>query len=465
MNLQNDKIISLLKTLGEDIYLVGGTIRDFYINSEKVSYDKDIIVTSCSAYDFAKKLDSFADGTLITLDEENKIYRFIFEDKINYVDITSPVGDSLEEDLSRRDFTINAIAINLSNNEIIDLFRGLEDIKNKKIRHIQEKNFTDDSLRLLRAFRFQALTGFDIDEETFNLIKKYSNLITKPAKERINYEILKMFGGNYTAKALINADKSGLIDILFPIMQDVKKVPKNAHHHLDLFNHSIETVKQVQLLYEKSSDEIKAHLNKIDFGGNTRLAHLKLSAFLHDIGKFSTWTIDDTGRHRFIMHDEVGEKLAKEFLKENKYSKKQIEYISEMIKKHIYPTSVAMGAKNDDGINYKSYMKYIRKMQDNSIDAIILAKADRLSARGPEITEDIVNYNLECLDGLLDYYLSIKDTLTPLPKLLSGNEIMKILNIKPSKKLGEIISKIEEAQISGDVTTKQDALNFISNLK
>lgn len=465
MNLQNDKIISLLKTLGEDIYLVGGTIRDFYINPEKISCDKDIIVTSCPAYDFAKKLDSVADGTLITLDEENKIYRFIFEDKINYVDITSPVGNSLEEDLSRRDFTINAIAMNLSDKKIIDLFGGIEDIKNKKIRHIEEKNFTDDSLRLLRAFRFQALTGFDIDEKTFSMIKKYSNLITNPAKERINYEILKMFGGKYTDKALINADKAALIDIIFPMMLDVKKVPQNSHHHLDLFNHSLETVKQVQILYENSNDEIREHLEKIDFGGNTRLAHLKLAAFLHDIGKFSTWTIDDTGRHRFIMHDEVGERLAKEFLKENKYSKRQIEYISEMVRKHIYPTSVAMGANTEHGINYKSYMKYIRKMEDNSIDAIILAKADRLSARGPEITEDIVKNNLECLDSLLNYYLSIKDTLTPLPKLLTGDEIMGILNIKPSKQLGEIISKIEEAQISGDITTKQEALDFISNFK
>jgi len=465
MNLQNDEIINNLKSLGEKIYLVGGTIRDFYINPEKISLDKDIIVTSCPAIDFAKKLEQAFKGTLITLDEENKIYRFIFEDKINYVDITSPVGDSLNEDLSRRDFTINAIALDLSNNEIIDLFNGIEDIKNRKIRHISEKNFTDDSLRLLRAFRFKALTGFDIDNETTELIKKHSKLISKPAKERINYEILKMFGGKYTDKAILNADKTGLIDIIFPAIPDVKKVPKNSHHHLDLFNHSVETVKQVEILYENSSPEVKEHLERVDFGGNTRLAHLKLSAFLHDIGKFSTWTIDETGRHRFIMHDEVGEKLAKEFLKENKYSKKQIEYISEMVKKHIYPTSIAMGAVTDNGINYKSYMKYIRKMGDNSIDAIILAKADRLSAQGPEITEEMTKHNLECLDSLLNYYLSVRDTLTPLPKLLTGNEIMELLNIKPSRKLGEIISKMEEAQISGDITSKEDAVNFVSAFK
>lgn len=465
MNLQNDEIINKLKSLGENIYLVGGTIRDFYINPEKISFDKDIIVTSCHALDFAKKIESNFDGTLITLDEENKIYRFIFEDKINYVDITEPIVNSLDEDLSRRDFTINAIALDLSDNRIIDLFNGIEDIKNKKIRHISEKNFTDDSLRLLRAFRFQALTGFDIDDETMLLIKKHSKLITNPAKERINYEILKMFGGKYTEKAILNADEAGLIDILFPSMIDVKKVPENSHHHLDLFHHSIETVRQIQSIYENSAPEVKEHLERVDFGGNTRLAHLKLAGFLHDIGKFSTWTIDDTGRHRFIMHDEVGEKLTKEFLKDNKYSKKQIEYISEMVKKHIYPSIVSMGAQTETGINYKSYMKYIRKMGDNSIDAIILAKADRLSAQGPDITKEMTKNNLECLDSLLDYYLSVRDTLKPLPKLLTGDEIMELLNIKPSKRLGEIISKMEEAQISGDITSKEDAVNFVTNMK
>ena len=465
MNLQNDEIINKLKSLGEKIYLVGGAIRDFYINPEKISFDKDVIVTSCSAIDFAKKIESNFDGTLITLDEENKIYRFIFEDKINYVDITEPIGNSLEEDLSRRDFTINAIALDLSDNQIIDLFNGIEDIKNGKIRHISEKNFTDDSLRLLRAFRFQSLTGFDINDETMSLIKKHSKLISNPAKERISYEILKMFGGKYTEKAILKADETGLIDILFPAMTDVKKVPENSHHHLDLFHHSVETVKQIQSIYENSTPEVKEHLERVDFGGSTRLAHLKLAGFLHDIGKFSTWTIDDTGRHRFIMHDEVGEKLAKEFLKDNKYSKKQIEYISEMVKKHIYPSVVSMGAQTETGINYKSYMKYIRKMGDNSIDAIILAKADRLSAQGPEITKKMTKYNLECLDSLLDYYLSVRDTLTPLPKLLTGDEIMKLLNIKPSKRLGEIISKMEEAQISGDINSKEDAVNFVTNIK
>ena len=160
---------------------------------------------------------------------------------------------------------------------------------------------------------------------------------------------------------------------------------------LDLFHHSIETVRNIQEIYETSSKEVQEHLDRIDFGGDTRLAHLKLGGFLHDIGKFSTWTIEDNGRHRFIRHDEIGEQLAKGILKEQKFSKKQIDYIGFIIRNHIYPSAV-ISAPN---ITDKIYMRYIRKAQDNSIDLITIAKADRLSARGVAISKEMIANNIK----------------------------------------------------------------------
>lgn len=460
--IKNDKIINLIKEYvsehekSAEIYLVGGVIRDFYLDKE--NFDKDIVVNKINTEKFAKNLAKFLNATFIPLDDENKIYRLMLKDKINCIDIADLMGDTIKDDLQRRDLTINSIAVNIHTLEIIDVNNGIKDLETKIIRHISEENFVDDPLRLLRIYRFQAMLGFNLDKELSNIVKKHAAKIKKPAVERINYEILKMFSGDYSAQAIIDMDKTGLLEGILPIVKELKKVPPNLHHHLNLFMHSIEVVKQIQELYEKSSIQVKQHLEKIDFGGATRLAHLKFAGLLHDIGKPQTWTIEeDTGRHRFIKHDDVGSKMSLKILKSCKFSKKQIDYIAKMIKYHIYPSHVIAAPE----INDKIYMRLIRKMNDEVIDVIILAMADRLSARGIEITEEIVQTNINNLQALLNFYLKVKDSLEPLPKLLSGDEIINLLNIKPSKELGEIIKSLHEAQLSGTVNTKEEAIKFV----
>lgn len=456
--IKSDEILSrIADKFGNEIYLVGGTVRDYFMGLE--STDRDIIVMDEDARDFALKLAELFEASFVPLDEENKIYRIVLPDKINYIDITNPVGDSIEKDLMRRDLTINAIAVNIRTGELIDISGGVTDIRNKCINYVNELNFVDDPLRLLRVYRFQALYGFELAPETISAVCRYSDLIRKPAVERINYEILKLFSGEYAHIALENMNKTWILEEIFPFVKELKQVPPNSHHHLDLFHHSIETVRQVQNLYNEASDDVKEHLDGIDFGGFSRLAHLKLAAFMHDIGKFSTWTIEE-GRHRFIKHDDVGAKMSVKVLKDLHFSNKQIDYISSMIKYHIYPSHVMTSPQ----ITEKIMMRYVRKMDFNSIDAIILAQADRLSARGPEISDEIVERNITSLNMLLRFYLEARETLEPLPKLLSGNDVMDILNIKPSRQLGEIMEALHEAQISGDVITREHAVEFVKNL-
>lgn len=459
--IQKDSILNNLASFFDnEIYVVGGTVRDFLMG--KISYDRDLIVVDEDAKSFSQKVAEFFDGVFIPLDEENKIYRIVLKDKKNFLDITNPIGGNLEEDIMRRDITINAIAVNIKTGEIPSFCEfGIQDIQNKIIREIKEENFTDDPLRILRVYRFYANLGFEISPELLNITKKHASLINKPAKERIEYELMKLFDGEFAAQALLKMDESEILEIIFPFVKELKQVPPNLHHHLDLFNHSIETVNQVQKFYEISPKEVQEHLKKVDFGGFSRLAHLKLAALMHDIGKFSTWTIEpDTGRHRFIKHEDVGAKLAIPILKKMCFSNKQIDYISYIIKKHMYPTAVVSAPE----LNDKVMMRYVRKSADNAIDTIIIAKADRVSAQGPEITKELVVENITLLDKLLQFYLNTKETLAPLPKLLDGREVMSILNINPSPILGKILNELHEAQISGDILTKDDAVRFIKSI-
>lgn len=486
MNIRDDLV---LKDIHEG-YLVGGSIRDLLTKNCEF-YDRDISIKG--AEQFARKIATKFDATFITLDNENKIYRVVLKDKVNYLDISELQGSSIEEDLKRRDFSINAIAYDLADDKFIDVTGGLNDIKNKVLRHIDEKNFEDDPLRVLRAFRFYAITGFTMTPELESALKKYMPLALNPAKERINYEIMKLFGGSFTADTLLKMDDFGILEKIFPCVIDMKKVPPNSHHHLDLIHHVIETVKQIEIIYTNLSCLEKEHMDAIDFGGFPRINHLKLAGFLHDIGKFSTWTIEGgeggkcggkckrgicngnkfeclydkpeckecNVRHRFIKHDDVGSKMVVPLLKDLKFSKKQIEYISSMIKNHIYPSNVIAAPE----LSEKVMMRYIRKMEENVIDNIILAKADRLSARGADITEEIINTNLSGLQKLLDFYLYNKDSLKPLPKLIDGTEIMELLGIKQSPRLGEIIKSMKEAQLNGDINTKDEAIEFVKNFK
>ena len=451
MNITDDLILSKI----EEGYLVGGSVRDFYLG--KKTYDRDIVISDAEI--FARKISNKFDGTFIVLDSENKIYRVVLKDKLNYLDISELQGNSIEEDLQRRDFTINAIAYDLKNKKYIDVTGGLDDLNNHILRHIKEENFLEDPLRILRAFRFKSTTGFEFSQNLKDSIEKYKYLLLNPAKERINYEIMKMFGGSYCSQVLLEMDDFGLLSKIFFQVDEMKKVPPNTHHHLDLFHHVVETVRNIEKIYDNLPTDIKQHLDNIDFGGFPRINHLKLAGFLHDIGKYSTWTIEESGRHRFIKHDDVGAKMCPNILKELKFSKKQIEYVSCMIKNHIYPSNVISAPV----LSEKVMMRYLRKMENNVIDNIVLAKADRLSARGKDITEEIIEENLNGLDSLLSFYMSKKDTMQPLPKLIDGFDVMNIKKIKQSPVLGEILSAIKEAQLNGDISTKDEAIEFVKN--
>ena len=163
-------------------YLVGGFVRDYFLN--KTSFDCDIALDTNDVKSFVKDIAKKLDATFIPLHEDFEIFRVVLKDKKHYFDFAKIEGENISEDLLRRDFTVNAICYDINNDEFIDPYNGMKDIKNKKIKTISEKNITDDPLRIMRAFRFSAILGFKIEENTLKIIKKHSSLINSPAKER-----------------------------------------------------------------------------------------------------------------------------------------------------------------------------------------------------------------------------------------------------------------------------------------
>lgn len=457
--IDNNRILKTVRPFFTQGYLVGGFLRDLVLNKE--SCDLDFVVKKDTAKPLALLIAEKLDAHFVSLDEVNKIYRVVMSDKITYIDIAECLHDTIEEDLRRRDFTINSLGYDLKNSKLLDVTGALNDLNARIISPICEKNITDDPLRILRAYRFQAELGFEPSQELKAMIQRHAPDLNKSAKERINVELVKLFAGQNALEALYSMDETGVLASIFPIISELKKIPPNSHHHLNLFEHSLETVNQVAKYCESAPESIKEHFESTFFGAQKRIGYLKIAAFLHDIGKPQTWFIEpETNRHRFIKHDDVGSKLVVEILKNLKFSKKQIKYIQKLIKFHIYPANVVTG----ENFTEKSMMRFFRKMEDEVFDVIAIAHSDRLSALGPEITEDIVNKNINGLKTLTERFIELKNEMAPLPKLIDGNEIMQILNIKGGPQLGEIINALNEAQIAGDISTREDAIEFIKKV-
>ena len=429
-----NSVINSIKSVLQnyDCWLVGGCVRDYFFSQSSTDVD---IVCIGSSYKLAKEISQKTGGTLVELDSENEIYRVVLEDKINCFDVSRALEDDIFKDAKRRDFTLNSIFYNFKTEKIFDPCNGVCDLYKNTLKTFDIKNFDDDPLRMLRVFRFIAQYNFSLDDEIVQYIKTNGSNIKKCAPERINQELIKLFGAKYASDAILFADECTLLAEIFPFVNEIKKIPPNTHHHLDLFHHCVETMATVR----KDNPM------------------LKLAAFCHDIGKPKTHTIEPSGRHRFIGHDKVGAELIKPVLLDLKFSKKQIEYVSLMIENHIYPSALM----SSDDVQDKAMIRFVRKLNPYVEDIIELARADRLCARGPMVTDEMVENNLKNLERLYEFYLKIKPRLETLPKLLDGREIMQILNITPSPILGGVINALEEEQIEGRVKTKDEAEKFV----
>lgn len=475
-NIQNEPVNKTLIALcqkGTELFLVGGYIRDLLLNRE--CFDKDYVVKGENACNFAKKVAETLNGYFIILDEDFDIARVVLPDKKNTLDFAGCLNQNIDDDIARRDYTINSIAYRIDNinSKLIDPFNGIEDIKNKKIRATSEKNLIEDPLRLLRAFRFASQLGFTIEEQTFSYIKKHKTLISQPAAERINVELFKFFEGKNTSYNLNLMKETELLDEIFPEMALQRKIPPNLHHHLPLIDHSIETVRQIELNFDKMPEWEKIRLNEEIYCNVKLISLLKFGSLLHDIGKPATWQIDELGRHRFINHGEVGAKIGTEVLKRLKLSKNAVKYIVALIQHHLYPSQlIRTGADNPQiyseiykNISEKALMRMFRKIGDAVPEVIFLAMADRLSAQGPEITEELTTNNIKGLFWILEKYKEYKDKSDSDPPFMSGNEIMEVLKIKQGPEIGKIIKALREAQLSGEINTKEEAEGFIKGFE
>jgi poly(A) polymerase len=468
------KLIDFLTGQGAHGYLVGGFVRDALLGRDTADID---IAVDVDVLNIAPRIGELLQGKFILLDEVNRIGRVILKDWT--IDVASFTG-KIEDDMARRDFTIDAMAVDLNqlaadsqDASLIDPFEGRLDLDRGIIRIVANTVFKDDPVRLLRAVRLASELGFSIDRKTESEIHRSSHLISGIAGERVREELLRLLNSSRGGQVLDYMDKLGLLTALIPELSPLKGVAQPKEHHWDVFVHSINTVSAVDFILHQGvwdyqnqdvllmatwTSSLAQYFDQPVSSGSTRRSLLKLAALLHDVSKPQTKAFDEKGRMRFLGHPEEGATLVENILERLRFSAKEVKLVSLMVKYHLRPTQMSQ----DNLPTSRAIYRYFRDVGDVGIDTLYLSLADHLATRGPGLLMPHWEFHTQLVAYVLKEHFQ-REKVAPPAKLVDGNDLINVLGMKPGVRIGELLEEIREAQAAGELTTREEALDYIRN--
>ncbi len=471
------KISRILSEEGIPAYLVGGFVRDMLLERDTADID---IAVAADALSIAPVVAAVLNGKYIPLDEENGVARVVLPDSRWQIDFTTLKGD-IEQDLAHRDFTIDAMAIELDKDfkavlnpeKLKDPFNGREDLNRGVVRVVSETVFEADAARLLRAVRIAAELGFSIDSQTERLIHRNSQLITDIAGERVREELLRLLAMPGAGQRLAYLDELGLLTALIPELNPARGVDQPKVHVWDVFDHSIQSVATVEFVLREGtleyageeiltpvpwSPDLSRHFDESVSSGSTRRSLLKLAALLHDIAKPQTKTMDD-GRARFLGHQQEGAATAAAIMERLRFSNREIKLVELLVKYHMRPTQMS-----HEGIpTRRAIYRYFRDTGEAGIDLLFLCLADHLATRGPSLDLRQWQEHTQMTGYVLDRRFE-EESLSKPPRLIDGHDVMKAFGLSPGPGVGELLEALREAQAAGEVTNRKQALDYIKSL-
>jgi poly(A) polymerase len=473
------KTASFLAQLGEYLnrqgvqsYLVGGYVRDGLIG--RGSGDIDIAVAG-EALSIARQTADAFQGKFVVLDERNKIARVVFPEEGWHLDFTAMRGN-IEQDLAHRDFTIDAMAIelhqiagDLTQLEVIDPFAGSRDLERGLIRAVSDSAFKEDPLRLLRAVRLQAELGFTIDDGTESMIKDHCHLIINISGERIRDELCYALATARAASSLRRLDQLGLLFIIMPELKATKGATQPKEHFWDVFEHSLETVAAGERLLQSLppgrdeilpptpwSSAIADHFDREVSAGRNRRVLFKLAALFHDMAKPMTRSVEENGKVRFLGHGKEGAQMAASIMERLRFGSREIKMAAKMVTYHLRPGQLS---NTDDMPTHRAIYRYFRDTAEVGIDTLFLSLADHLATRGPMLDPEEWQRDVQKTQYIISKWFEEQTVVLP-TKLVSGHDLIRRFGLSPGPQIGNILEAVREAQAAGDVKTKEQALAF-----
>lgn len=482
--LRESKILQAVHRLStkrkEEVYLVGGTVRDLLLG-KPLGKDFDFAAAG-EMSDLAKDLAEETGGHAFSLNDSFGTWRVVLRKGKKRMDVDfSPLqGRNIFEDLVQRDFTVNSMAMNMKEifhqktPSVIDPLNGLSDLGRRVLRANSEESLLRDPLRMLRAFRFASTLRLKTEEETLRIIQRNKKLILRSAWERIRSEFFAALSESQADHFLRDLFQSGLLKEIFPEIEGWDELDQGVHHDFSLLEHSFKTVEAGELifahfleLYPRHAKSLDHYFSSIIEEGISRRALFKFVAFFHDSGKPRTRTLGaDRQTVRFLDHDQEGQKINGAIAFRLKLSRKSVRIISDLTRQHMRILSLS----KTEEVTPRAKYRFFRDLGEEGIAAVFLALADGLAVRKhdlgwplmPELPGETEKVK-EVAEALLHYYYE-EFSLKPQAPLLDGREIMDTLGLSQGKEVGNLLARLREAEIAGMIRTREEALEFLKNL-
>lgn len=437
-----------------EIYLVGGYIRDKLISITAQPKDVDFVFNG-NIEELMCKLEG-RQYKFFPIKQEEGIYRCILGN--NSIDVSLMKGNSIEEDLKSRDFTMNAIAISLSEDKVrvIDPFYGKRSIENRIIKSVTDTSLQDDPIRILRGIRFYICYGMHFNLDTEKSIEKLGYKIMKMPMERVFKEFMLILEKDRQGKAFEILDNYRILKNIIPYIEELKTIGKCAYHIEDVFTHMNLTYCVFKDLLSGKISVKGLNLNVFEnkIGEFKLKEYMSLACFLHDIGKYEAYR-KDGNKVSFWGHETKGAMIARDFCRGMKFPQKGEQYIEKIVDGHMYPLKIfKQNPKNRKGAFYEFFSKY----NGYVIGILTVAYCDNYATRMfMDVQNEKVRFKMFIEDMLKEYklYCTINED-----KILNGNDVIEILNIS-GPKVKDVLEDVMKLRYLGKIESRKEALNYL----
>jgi hypothetical protein len=444
-------------------WVVGGAVRDAVLGRAITDVD---LATEGEPSALARAVASACGGPAFPLSEEFGAWRVIAA-KGFVCDVSPLQGASIEDDLARRDFSANAMAVPLDRAELVDPHSGCADLEAGRLRVLGEQAYTDDPLRPLRLVRLATELSLEPDEETERLTRAHARRVPEASPERIWAELQRLVIADRVLDGLALADRLALTEAVLPEVASLRGVEQSHFHHLDVYDHTIEVLRE-QLQLEKGLDRVfgslasrvQAVLDEPLADELTRMQGLRFGALLHDIAKPATRRELPDGRISFIGHDQVGEELVVGLCRRMRTSERLASFLGGVTRHHL----VLGFLVHERPLDRRAVYRYLRTCDPVEIEVTVLSCADRRATRGRN-AEAAIAAHLDLAYEVMGPALEWRVEGGPPKPPLRGDDLARELSIQGGPELGRLLEAIREAVFAGDVQDREQAIEYARALR